>query len=319
MDLEGLAPKLESEIRIPIVVARANGLDYAFTQGEDTVLAALAQRCNGNVLSQNLVQNQSQERLIIFGSLPNMVAKQLTLELQAQGILVSGWLPSSNYASLPSILPGNYAVGINPFLSRTATTLMRRRKARLIVAPFPIGPDGTRAWIEKICSVFNVVPSGLAERERKIWDSLQDYIDLIKGKSVFFMGDNLLEVSLARFLVRCGMIVYEIGIPYMDRRYQKAELELLELTCLEMNIMMPKIVEKPDNYSQIDRIKDLQPDLVITGMAHANPLEARGISTKWSVEFTFSPIHGFINSRDILDLVTRPLRRNNAIPNFSFV
>ena len=45
MDLEGLAPKLESEIGIPIVVARANGLDYAFTQGEDTVLAAMAARC----------------------------------------------------------------------------------------------------------------------------------------------------------------------------------------------------------------------------------------------------------------------------------
>ena len=41
MDLEGLAPRLEAEIDIPIVVARANGLDYAFTQGEDTVLAAM--------------------------------------------------------------------------------------------------------------------------------------------------------------------------------------------------------------------------------------------------------------------------------------
>src|SRR5213080_2817201 len=45
MDLEGMAPRLESEIDIPIVVARANGLDYAFTQGEDTVLAALVHRC----------------------------------------------------------------------------------------------------------------------------------------------------------------------------------------------------------------------------------------------------------------------------------
>lgn len=45
MDLEGMAPRLEIEIGIPIVVARANGLDYAFTQGEDTVLAAMAQRC----------------------------------------------------------------------------------------------------------------------------------------------------------------------------------------------------------------------------------------------------------------------------------
>ena len=44
-DLEGIAPVLEDEIGVPIVVARANGLDYAFTQGEDTVLAAMAQRC----------------------------------------------------------------------------------------------------------------------------------------------------------------------------------------------------------------------------------------------------------------------------------
>ena len=45
MDLEGMAPKLESELQIPIIVARANGLDYAFTQGEDTVLAAMTHRC----------------------------------------------------------------------------------------------------------------------------------------------------------------------------------------------------------------------------------------------------------------------------------
>nr|YP_007878161.1 photochlorophyllide reductase subunit N [Calliarthron tuberculosum]AGA63772.1 photochlorophyllide reductase subunit N [Calliarthron tuberculosum] len=319
MDLEGIAPKLESELNIPIVVARANGLDYAFTQGEDTVLAALAQRCSqlkSNDLSSDYIVNH--KPLIIFGSLPNFVNKQLTLELANQGITVSGWLPSSNYIDLPNICPGDYVVGINPFLSRTATTLMRRRKAKLIVAPFPIGPDGTRAWIEKICEVFGLEPKGLEERESRIWSSLEEYIQLLKGKSVFFMGDNLLEVSLARFLVSCGMIVYEIGIPYMDKRYQKAELDLLQATCIKMGVIMPKIVEKPDNYNQIDRIKDLKPDLVITGMAHANPLEATGINTKWSVEFTFSPIHGFSNSKDILELVTRPLRRNSSLPNFDF-
>ena len=50
-------------------------------------------------------------------------------------------------------------------------------------------------------------------------------------------------------------------------------------------------------------------------MAHSNPLEARGISTKWSVEFTFAQIHGFTNARDILELVTRPLRRNASLSN----
>jgi light-independent protochlorophyllide reductase subunit N len=42
-------------------------------------------------------------------------------------------------------------------------------------------------------------------------------------------------------------------------------------------------------------------------MAHANPLEVRGINKKWSVEFTFAHIHGFTNARDVLELVTRPL------------
>jgi len=361
MDLEGMAPQLEKEIGIPIVVARANGLDYAFTQGEDTVLAAMAQRCptgnhDTNTQTQSMslanclkqlpdssgqINNFSNSEihsidepfakpnflnsfektlnisnipnLVLFGSIPNTVATQLKLELHKQGIEISGWLPSTRYSDLPVLNENTYVCGINPFLSRTATTLMRRRKCKFISAPFPIGPDGTRAWIEKICSVYGKKPIGLQERETKIWESLEESIKFIRGKSVFFMGDNLLEISLARFLIRCGMIVYEIGIPYMDRRFQAAELALLEQTCSDMKVPFPRIVEKPDNYYQISRIRELQPDLVITGMAHANPLEARNITTKWSVEFTFSQIHGFTNARDILDLVTRPLRRNKNI------
>ena len=340
MDLEGMAPRLEAEIGIPIVVARANGLDYAFTQGEDTVLAAMAHRCpthvshpgdtkssdadkmdnkipnsfNNNLSSVRFDQRQETlPPLVLFGSLPSLVSNQLKIELQRQGIQVAGWLPSQRYTELPSLGESVYVCGVNPFLSRTATTLLRRRRCTLIGAPFPIGPDGTRAWIEKICSVFNVVPQGLEKREREIWDSLEDYLQLVRGKSVFFMGDNLFEISLARFLIRCGMTVYEIGIPYMDKRFQAAELAFLEKTCKEMGVPVPRIVEKPDNYHQIQRIRELQPDLAITGMAHANPLEARGISTKWSVEFTFAQIHGFTNARDILELVTRPLRRNKSL------
>jgi light-independent protochlorophyllide reductase subunit N len=323
MDLEGIAPKLENEIGVPIVVARANGLDYAFTQGEDTVLAAMAQKCPENHVKQDLtIKNQApyydHPPLILFGSVPDSVANQLALELKNQGIKVSGWLPSKRYTELPVINEGYYVCGVNPYLSRTATTLMRRRRTKLIGAPVPIGPDGTRAWIEKICSVFGIKPSGLEERERKIWNSLEEYLELIVNKSVFFMGDNLLEISLARFLIRCGMVVCEIGIPYMDKRYQASELLLLEKTCLEMGVKLPSIVEKPDNYKQLERIRILKPDLVITGMAHANPLEARGINTKWSVEFTFAQIHGFTNSRDVLELVTRPLRRNSSLQQLAW-
>nr|YP_009105008.1 ChlN subunit of protochlorophyllide reductase [Stichococcus bacillaris]AIT93645.1 ChlN subunit of protochlorophyllide reductase [Stichococcus bacillaris] len=337
MDLEGIAPRLETEIEIPIVVARANGLDYAFTQGEDTVLAALVHRCpkiqpkkkEKETLKTVFLEKKDQEKkanheikslqqIVLFGSVSSSVTSQFNLELKKQGVHVSGWLPAQRYADLPVLNEDVFVCGVNPFLSRTATALMRRRKCKLITTPFPIGPDGTRAWIEKICSVFNIIPVGLEQREKQIWDNLQDYLELVKGKSVFFMGDNLLEISLARFLIKCGMIVYEIGIPYMDKRFQSAELQFLQQTCQHMNTPMPRIVEKPDNYNQIQRIREFQPDLAITGMAHANPLEARGISTKWSVEFTFAQIHGFTNARDILELVTRPLRRNQNLENLDW-
>nr|YP_010027150.1 ChlN [Acrostichum speciosum]QOS04101.1 ChlN [Acrostichum speciosum] len=339
MDLEGIAPRLEKQVGIPIIVARANGLDYAFTQGEDTVLAAMAHRCPEYLYSENKKKtSERNERikiditssnkdlfqkneliksnLVLFGSLPSSVASQLNLELKRQSVFVSGWLPSQKYNELPSLGEGVYVCGVNPFLSRTATTLMRRRKCQLVGSPFPIGPDGTRAWIEKICLVFNKKPDGLKERENQVWKNIEDYTQIINGKSVFFMGDNLLEISIARFLIRCGMVVYEIGIPYMDKRYQAAELALLQHTCKEMKTPLPRIVEKPDNYSQVQRMHELKPHLAITGMAHANPLEARNIDTKWSVEFTFAQIHGFSNARDILELVTRPLRcRVGVVPD----
>ncbi|MEN9227188.1 MAG: ferredoxin:protochlorophyllide reductase (ATP-dependent) subunit N [Gloeomargarita sp. HHBFW_bins_205] len=326
MDLEGLAPQVEAEIGIPIVVARANGLDYAFTQGEDTVLAAMVQRCPevpppdpSPTWPQFLrgrrgsASSADHPPLILFGSLPDPVVTQLTLELEKQGIRVAGWLPAKRYTELPAIPPGAFVCGVNPFLSRTAAALVRRRQCRLISAPFPIGPDGTRAWIEGIAQALGKPTSNLVQREAQTWEHLAPYLEWLRGKSVFFMGDNLLEIALARFLVRCGMRVIEVGIPYLDKRYQGAELTLLARTCREMGVPLPRIVEKPDNDAQIQRILAERPDLVITGMAHANPLEARGITTKWSVEFTFAQIHGFAGARDILELVTRPLRRNQAL------
>ncbi|WP_287127683.1 ferredoxin:protochlorophyllide reductase (ATP-dependent) subunit N [Candidatus Cyanaurora vandensis] len=332
MDLEGIAQQVESALGIPIVVARANGLDYAFTQGEDQVLAAMARRCPTDPVAEEKKERAGLKTflpfgkkekeeppkpahapLVLFGSLIDPVVNQLTLELQKQGITVSGWLPAPRFGELPPLTRDTYVVGVNPFLARTASVLSRTLQCKLITAPFPIGPDGTRAWIEAICQALGVEPMGLAEREAKIWESLAPDLAFLNGKSVFFMGDNLLEISLARFLIRCGMKVQEVGIPYLDRRYQGAEIELLERTCAEMGHPAVRIVEKPDNYYQLQRIRELSPDLVITGMAHANPLEARGYNTKWSVEFTFSQIHGFTNSHDVLRLVRKPLDRNNAL------
>ncbi len=304
MDLEGIAPRVEAAIGLPIVVARANGLDYAFTQGEDTVLAALAQRAPHT-------KTKDGHPLVLFGSLADSTAKQLEAELNSLGVQPA-WLPTPRFAELTALPEGTYVCGVNPYLSRTATALMRRRKCKLIVAPFPIGPDGTRAWLERICEVMGKSSGGLEQRENRVWSVCEPYLKLARGRSVLFTGDNMLEIALGRFLTRCGMRVCEIGIPYIDHRYQAGELALLEETCRRMQVRLPKLVEKPDNSNQLERVRDLQPDLVITGMALANPLEARGIKTKWSVEFTFAQIHGFPNVGDLLWLTIRPLFGSSA-------
>ena len=46
-----------------------------------------------------------------------------------------------------------------------------------------------------------------------------------------------------------------------------------------------------------------------SGLGLANPLEAEGITTKWSIELLFTPIHGYEQAADCAELFARPLRR----------
>jgi light-independent protochlorophyllide reductase subunit N len=58
---------------------------------------------------------------------------------------------------------------------------------------------------------------------------------------------------------------------------------------------------------QLDRCRAAKPDLVVCGLGLANPLEAEGMTTKWSIELVFSPVHGFDQAGDLAALFARPL------------
>ncbi|NBQ89085.1 MAG: ferredoxin:protochlorophyllide reductase (ATP-dependent) subunit N, partial [Betaproteobacteria bacterium] len=60
---------------------------------------------------------------------------------------------------------------------------------------------------------------------------------------------------------------------------------------------------------QLQRVYEQQPDLTVCGLGLANPLEARGLRTKWSIELVFSPVHGFEQAADLAELFARPLVR----------
>jgi len=67
--------------------------------------------------------------------------------------------------------------------------------------------------------------------------------------------------------------------------------------------------EGQDVERQLDRVRAARPDLTICGLGLANPLEADGYATKWSIELVFTPIHGYEQAADLADVCARPLRR----------
>ena len=49
------------------------------------------------------------------------------------------------------------------------------------------------------------------------------------------------------------------------------------------------------------------------GLGLANPLEAEGLTTKWSIELLFTPIQGFEQAGDLANLFARPLARRKPV------
>ena len=101
------------------------------------------------------------------------------------------------------------------------------------------------------------------------------------------------------------MELIEVGTPYLNKDLMDSELDLLPDDT--------KIVEGQHVEKQLDRVRASSPDLVVCGMGLANPLEAEGISTKWSIEMVFSPIHGIDQAADLAGLFSRPLKRNQIL------
>ena len=124
---------------------------------------------------------------------------------------------------------------------------------------------------------------------------------MLEGRKAFLFPDSQLEIPLARFLSReCGMDLVEVGTPYIDRMLMDAEIAMLpEGTALS---------EGQDVEKQLDRCREARPDITVCGLGLANPLEAEGLSTKWSIELVFSPLHGYDQAADLAELFVPFLR-----------
>ncbi len=301
IDLSRAAERLNAQLKGQVTVLNysGSGIETTFTQGEDGALKALVP----------LLPSSQEEQLLLVGTLANPVEDRLKTIFKRLGIQKIESFPPRESTKLPSIGRGTKVLLAQPYLTDTAREL-KDRGADILPAPFPLGIQGSKLWIEAAAKAFKVNPSlvdstlePLVLRAQK---ALKPYFEQLSGKKLFLLPESQLEIPLARFLHNeCGMELVEVGVPYLNRDMMRPEIELLPENT--------RIIEGQHVEKQLDRVREHQPDLVVCGMGLANPLEAEGISTKWSIEMVFSPIHGIDQASDLAELFARPLHRNNLL------
>jgi light-independent protochlorophyllide reductase subunit N len=272
-----------------------SGIETTFTQGEDACLAAMVPTLAAS----------PERSLILVGALPDVVEDQALALLAAMGIGSVQCLPARRASQAPQVGPNTVFALVQPFLGDTHAALLRRG-ARAIAAPFPFGAEGTTLWLQAIATEFGV-PQALFDKvtaapRARAEKSVAAAAQTLAGKSIFFFPDSQLEIPLARFLTReCGMTALEVGTPFLHRDLLHPDLALLAEG--------PVISEGQDVDAQLARARAARPDLTVCGLGLANPLEAEGLATKWSIELVFTPVHFYEQAGDLAALFARPLRR----------
>jgi light-independent protochlorophyllide reductase subunit N len=301
LDLSRAAARLSQTFapRVRVLSYSGSGIETTFTQGEDACLASLVPE----------LPELAQPSLLVVGALADVVEDQLHRLLAAMGIERVDFLPPCRAAMMPPVGPRTSFLLAQPFLADTARAL-EKRGATHLPAPFPLGVEGTTLWLQAAAKAFAVDAGRFAaatESGRRRADrALEPYRAELAGKRIFFFPDSQLEVPLARFLAReLSMRPLEVGTPYLHRQHLAPELALLP----------PDVTlsEGQDVERQLDRCRDALPDLVVCGLGLANPLEAEGLTTKWSIELLFTPIQGYEQAGDLAELFTRPLVRRTRL------
>ena len=304
LDLSRAALRLSGRFtpHVRVLNYSGSGIETTFTQGEDACLAAL-------VPSLALQPATAKPHLLVVGALADVVEDQMMRLFHAIGIEQVSFFPPRRSTEMPRVGPQTRFLLAQPFLADTARAL-EARGATFIPAPFPLGAEGTLGWLKAAASAWHIDKEAFRRATLPAYQranrALATYRERLAGKRIFFFPDSQLEIPLARFLANeMGMQLIEVGTPYLHRAHLAAELQLLPAGV--------SIVEGQHVENQLDRCRAAKPDLVVCGLGLANPLEASGLTTKWSIELVFTPIQGFNQATDLAELFCRPLVRRSRL------
>jgi light-independent protochlorophyllide reductase subunit N len=301
LDLSRAAARLNKRFmpQLHVLNYSGSGIETTFTEGEDACLAALVPA----------LSSDAPVSLLIVGALADVVEDQFSRLFAELGVQNIGFLPARHANDMPAVGPETKYILAQPFLAATSAALERLGVTR-IAAPFPLGAEGSFAWFSAVASAFGIsssrVADVLAAPVARARAAVAAHRAVLEGRRIMFFPDSQLEIPLARFLSReLGMALGEVGTPFLHR-----ELMAEELLLLPPDVFLS---EGQDVERQLDRCRADQPDLAVCGLGLANPLEAEGQLTKWSIELVFSPIQGFEQAGDLAELFARPLRRHDLL------
>ena len=276
-----------------------SGIETTFTQGEDACLAALVP----------IMPKSAERTLLVVGALAEVVEDQFRRLFAAMGIDRVAFLPPRRAEELPAVGANTQMLLAQPFLADTSRAL-EARGANWLPAPFPLGVEGTTEWLRAAANAFGIAPatfdSVIAAPKARAVASIERHRERLASKKIFFFPDSQLEIPLARFLSReLDMQLAEVGTPFLHKKHMAAELALLPSDTM--------LSEGQDVERQLDRCREIAPDIAVCGLGLANPLEAEGITTKWSIELLFTPIQGYDQAGDLAELFARPLARRAVL------
>ena len=297
LDLSRAASRLSKTFSptVRILNYSGSGIETTFTQGEDACLASLVPE----------MADTDAPGLLVAGALADVVEDQFRRLFDEFGLGPVRFFPPRHAADLAPVGAGTKFLLAQPFLADTARALEERGAQRL-AAPFPLGVEGTTAWLKAAADAFGVsaerFEAAVAPKRERAERALARHRSQLQGKRIFFFPDSQLEIPLARFLSReLGMGLVEVGTPYLHRQHMAPELALLPAGTM--------LSEGQDVDRQLDRCRASGADIVVCGLGLANPLENEGFTTKWAIELVFTPIQGYDQAADLAELFTRPLTR----------
>ena len=288
--------------RVRVLNYSGSGIETTFTQGEDACLEALVPELPRS-------NDDAEPALLVAGALADVVEDQFRRHFEALGIGPVHFLPPRSANDLPPVGKNTRVLLAQPFLTATARAL-ESAGATILPAPFPLGVEGTTAWLKAAADAWHVEPAAfaaeIAPAANRARQALEPHRVRLADKRIFFFPDSQLEIPLARFLSsELQMHPVEVGTPYLNRHQMACEMSRLPVGTV--------LSEGQDVDKQLARCRAEKPDIVVCGLGLANPLEAEGFTTKWSIELLFTPIQGFEQAADLAELFARPLVRKTRL------